>query len=206
MEQWNPASDNLVDAIEEGRIVRVPEQYAKREGLTILRKSSTEQKEKSPQKVQKPEEVRLSFDELRKPLNYKKNQVALELIENFQWEIAKTRRQKGITRKQFANSINIPESSIKLLENGIVPENDFILINKIQSALNINLRKDKKDFTQSARSLITEEKKDNINETQKPILQQPKPQSKPFDPFRYKHTKQKLSSDSPITDDVELIE
>lgn len=220
MEFWNPMSDSLVDAIEEGRIVRVPEQYAKREGLTILRKSLIEQKEKIQQKVQKQDEIRPSLDELRKPLSYKKNQVASELIENFQWEIAKTRRQKSLSRRQFAKMINEPESLIKLLENGIVPGNDFIIINKIQSVLNINLRKDKKDFAQSARSLLNEEKAKEISPQEKPRMQL-KSNSKPFDPFRYKHTKSdppsiqsdsadssfpKESKSSLIKDDIELIE
>ena len=35
---------------------------------------------------------------------------------------------------------------------------DFVIINKIQERLKINIRKDKKDFNQPARSLINQEK------------------------------------------------
>ena len=37
--------ENLVEAIEEGKIVKVSEKYAKREGLPILRKSRKEENE-----------------------------------------------------------------------------------------------------------------------------------------------------------------
>ena len=74
----------------------------------------------------------------------------LELIPNFNWEIAKARRTKGLTRKHLGRLVNADEDSIKLLENGLLPSPDFILINKIQTALNLNLRKDKKDFNKEA--------------------------------------------------------
>lgn len=158
MEPWQSASENeLVEAIEEGRIVKVSEDYAKREGLPILRKQQP--KITKPQKKE-TEEKRLFIDDLRKPLNWKKSQVMAELVDNFQWEVAKKRRQLGITRKQLAASISEPEYVLKLIENGILPKDDFIIINKLQARLNLNLRKDKKDFIQPARNLLDEQKEE----------------------------------------------
>ncbi len=148
---------NIVEAIEEGKIVRVSEVYAKREGLPILRKSrpgapqekatSSPETKKIIQKEFRDERSKRMLDYLRKPTGWQEKQVISELIPNFSWHISKARRNKSLTRKQLAKLVNTDEDSIKLLENGLLPNPDFILINKIQIALNINLRKDKQDFT-----------------------------------------------------------
>jgi len=157
MESWQPESNpnkDFVEAIEGGKIVRVSERYAKIEGLPILRKPRLEQKNRAQNEP--PEKI--SFDDLRKPL--RPNQVTSELIDNFHWHILKKRRQLGLTRKKLAEKINESENTLKLIENGVIPNKDFIIINKIQSSLLINLRKDKKDFTQSPRSLLKEEEQE----------------------------------------------
>ena len=146
-------SEDNVEAIEEGKIVKVSERYAKREGLPILRRPTP--KIFHPKKQE--EEKRISFDDLRKPLNWRKSQVFSELIENFHWEISKKRRQIGLSRKQLALDIKESENTIKLVENGILPKDDFKIINKIQERLNINLRKDNKNFNEPVRPLIENE-------------------------------------------------
>ena len=168
--------DNLVEAIEEGRIVRVSESYAKREGLPILRKSKSEQHQnknvsqdakKIIQREFRDERSKRLLDYLRKPSGWKEKQVISELIQNFNWEISRTRKARGITRKQLASLIGTDEDSIKLIENGLLPSPDFVIINKIQTALNINLRKDKQDFTKEAtlKRMKEENKKDNVRPT-----------------------------------------
>ena len=172
--------NNLVEAIEEGQIVKVPEEYARKEGLLILRKSeqgsfmdnqdlrgiemSAQSAKESMEKKAEIELRRqkkgvLKFDELRKPLKWRENQIIQELIENFHWHISKARKARGMNRKQLAQAINISENNLKLIENGIIPEKDFVMINKIQDFLQINLRKDGKDFNQRARMKIESEKK-----------------------------------------------
>ncbi len=159
MESWNGEfNDNFVEAIEEGKIVRVTKDYAKKEGLLIIKRQISKKKET---KDKKEEEERITLEDLRKPLNWKKNQVVSELLENFHWLISKKRKERNLTRRQLSKEINESKNNIKLVENGILPKNDFIIINKIQSFLNINLRKDKKDFVQSPRSLI---KNDDISD------------------------------------------
>ena len=158
METWSPESGtDIVEAIEAGKIVWVTESYAKIEGLTIIRKPIT----KKPQKKNSEEDPRLTFEDFRKPLNWQKNQVVSELAENFQWEIAKKRKERGLTRRQLAKAIDETESNIKLLENGILPRNDFIIINKIQAFFNVNLRKDRKDFSQSPRDMLQKKSDEN---------------------------------------------
>ncbi len=150
-----------VEAIEDGRIVKVTEYYARREGLFILRKVSGE--EISKPKIQpyelktrreRKEEEKLRFEDFRKPLNWRKNQVISELKDNFQWSVVSERKRRNMTRKQLADKVGVSENEIKLIENGLLPANDFVLVNKIQSTLGINLRKDGNNFTSSARDKI----------------------------------------------------
>ena len=53
-----------------------------------------------------------------------------------------------------------------MVEAGFLPSNDFVLINKVQQALGINLRKDKKDFSKSANEMM--KKNDNSFSQNKP--------------------------------------
>lgn len=150
---------NFVEAIEEGRIVKVSEDYAKREGLLIVRKqddnstyggnqvksTSFVNKEKSPQRS-----ARLvpsfTMEKMRKPLEYYRNDVASDLVSNFHWEIKNARRLKNITRRQLASKVGESEETIKMVENGMLPRDNYILINKIQSALGLQLRKEAKKY------------------------------------------------------------
>lgn len=159
----------MVDAIEDGKIVRVREGYARREGLPILRrdinKGPEEQEEKSIEQSKDDFGSNLyGVDSFRKPLDWKKQQVVSELIDNFNWHITRARRHKDLSRKQFADAIGVSENEIKMLENGILPEEGFSLINRVQKFLRINLRRDGQDFSQPMRKLVDsklEEKRKN---------------------------------------------
>lgn|SRR3989344_1702931 len=170
MEPWyTETKTDLVEALEEGKIVRVPESYAKIEGLAIIRRPIL----KGRNSKKNEEEERITFEDLRKPLNWKKNQVVAELIENFHWQISRRRKELGLTRRQIARSINESENNLKLIENGILPRNDFVIVNKLQTFLNLNLRKDKQNFAQSPRSLI--ETKSSSEENQADIKKDKSP-------------------------------
>ncbi|MDD5023120.1 MAG: hypothetical protein PHU63_03050 [Candidatus ainarchaeum sp.] len=64
-----------------------------------------------------------------------------DLLENFHWIIMRERRSKHISREQFAKDLGESEALIKMIEQGILPENDNLIINKIESYLKIKLRK-----------------------------------------------------------------
>lgn len=142
--------DNYVEAIEDGKIVKVTEDYARREGLLIIRKptisvSNTPKKE---------DDRRLLFDDFRRPIKKPKSQVMSELKEHFYWEVAEKRKKLNLTRKQLASAIGVYETDIKMIENGTLPKDDFVIINKLQNYLGVNLRKDNKDFNSSARKSV----------------------------------------------------
>jgi ribosome-binding protein aMBF1 (putative translation factor) len=106
-------------------------------------------------------------EELKRPLDWKKKQVVSELIDNFHWHISHARRQKGLMRKQFAEAIGESEEVVKKIENGVLPENSFVLVNKIQNYLRINLRKDRKDFSQPMRKLVEKKQEEKAEEKRK---------------------------------------
>ena len=133
----------MVDAIEEGRIVRVSEAYARQEGLMVLRKPKIGYDLSGiAAKKQKEEKEYISMDTFRKPLKNRQSDIVKELKNNFNWDLGAARKRKGMTRKQVADAVHEKEQSIKLLENGVLPSNDFILISKLENYYKINLRKD----------------------------------------------------------------
>jgi len=154
--------DKLVEAIEEGRIVKVPEFYAIQEGLTILRKPSLTIQDETPQTISSQptypqpvkEDLKTPYDYRKAASNWRDKQVISELLENWNWLIRIERRKRELSRKQFAKLLGEEEETIKMLEYGVLPKADFILINKMQETLKINLRKDQKDYSKSVKELL----------------------------------------------------
>ena len=142
--------ERLVDAIKEGEIIRMTENRAREEDLFILRKidetpvypSNTATFAKTREEV-KPKMG--TYDEWKMPKPaafYKKNNVLNELIDNFHWPVAKARKNKNLTRKQLGELVGASEEDIKTIEMGQLPRDDFVLVNKIEKVLGINLRKE----------------------------------------------------------------
>lgn len=164
---------NIVEAIREGEIVRVPESQAREEELFILRRISEAVRDESPAPQQAAIAPRLIDPtakyktgmrrdipriETWRKAPYKRNNVLAELKENFHWEIIRKRRGLGMTRKQFADKLGETEEKLKIVENGGLPEDNFSMIIKIERALNLDLRKDK------ARSEVTLAELQNLGE------------------------------------------
>ncbi len=165
MDEYSIAKKAIVEAIDEGKIVKVPEEYALREGLPILRRMEVSFLGKPDRKAAREAEKKemrfaLGFDAFRKPLRPKPNDVASSLIDNFHWEIVQRRRAMNLTRKQLAAKLGVKELDIKMFENGVLPSDDYVLINKMQQFFGINLRKDGKDFSSSAIAQLSLKKQD----------------------------------------------
>src|SRR3989338_1347528 len=147
----------MVDAIEDGRIVEVSEEYARREGLLILKRQETpsadpvklQQHMKISPRLRGDRKVYVYIDKYRRPLKIKNN-VAASLIDNFHWYVSSKRREVNWSRKQFAEKIGASEADVKMIENGILPSDDFVLINKIEQVFGISLRKDERDTRQAS--------------------------------------------------------
>ena len=134
-----------VEAIEDNKIVRLSEEYARLQGLLIIRKKidSTPVVQPIPlvQLRRVERRARPQIEEFRKPLNYKKNNVLQELKKNFQWDISRKRREKNMSRRKLAEIMGESEDTVINLENGFLPRDNFILLNKVEKTLGISVRK-----------------------------------------------------------------
>lgn len=149
--------DRLVDVIREGHIVTMRESEAREEELFVLRVH-----EALPASVAPPaqESRKRTRDPSLQPKqnvrwhsyqpDYTKNNVIRELKDNFHWEVSKARKAKNMSRLQLANAIGVPEVAIKLIENGELPSDDFVLVNKVQNYLGIQLRREGSSFSSAA--------------------------------------------------------
>src|SRR3989344_4324594 len=145
--------EEIVEAIEDGKIVKVSESYALKEGLPIIRRNRVFHKG-----VNKEDAEGFDFDYFKRPLKKEKGQVTKDLIDNFHWEIVRRRKYLNMSRKQLADLLGEREEVVKILENGVLPREDFVLVTKVQQVLSINLRKNKMDFGQDMRKLIETKK------------------------------------------------
>ena len=65
-----------------------------------------------------------------------------DLVDNFHWVLMRARRAKKITQTQMAKEISESEAAIKMAEKGILPEDDYRLVNKLESFLGVKIVKD----------------------------------------------------------------
>ncbi len=69
-----------------------------------------------------------------------------DLVDNFHWVIMRARRSKHITQEQLAEAIVEPEAAIKMVERGILSEEGYKFISKLENYLGIKLVK--KEFAE----------------------------------------------------------
>lgn len=145
--------DNTVDAIEDGRIVSVSEDYAKREGLMILRKHEVQKQEsvairqqmKISPRLRGDRKVYADLDKFRRPLR-DSDEIKASLVDNFNWLLSSKRKSLNLNRKQVSSSTGVSEEDIKNLELGLLPHHDYVVISKLESYYGLNLRKNQNDI------------------------------------------------------------
>lgn len=168
----------LVDAISEQGIVKICEDCLAIEDLPVIKKVE-EQPEKQKSVRERLIGMNKKFSYGKEPTlrdlideKYKKNpQIYSDLIDNFHWEIQRARRKKKITREQFAKGIGESESTVRMIEQGILPEENYKIISRIEEFLLVNLRKTNSGFSSTDskkfildNSLIKNEKLENEKE------------------------------------------
>ena len=147
----------LYDAISGGGIVRICSMCNAIEKLPLIKRPTTDQlrqserqqttKEKiaqfrsTPSAIGREVSLRELVDKKFRETSSKQIQPRPDLIDNFHWTIMRIRRMKHISREQFAKDLGETETVIQLLEQGIVPENDNKLINKVENYLGISLKR-----------------------------------------------------------------
>lgn len=167
--------EQIVEAIREGQIVRVPEWQAREEDLFILRKQISDGfRDPVQENARTVNEVRITkpvspVRTWKKNIQPTRNNVISELVDNFHWQIVKVRRGRGINRRQFAEMLKISEGDLQIIENGGLPSDDFYHISKIEKVLGLTLRKDGRppEVTLAELQKSREEKAQKEREAQK---------------------------------------
>ncbi len=142
----------LNDAISSKGIVKICSDCNVVERLPIIKKPSTEQIADSQRQMSvrnmlaankgRPAGREVSLRELvDRNLKERLAKQPSDLIDNFQWTIQRTRRNRKITREQFARGIDETEATVRMLESGVLPNNDYRIISKAESFLGITLKK-----------------------------------------------------------------
>ena len=160
----------LLDVISSKGIVKICEACSKAEDMPILRRPTTfqlKESEKKPpgisdmllsarrQKKESLEEFGKKYEKTKtettlKEIVDKKYEMMVseekkprpELVDNFHWIVMRARRLKKLTQEQLAQEISESIAAIKMAEQGILPEDDYRLVNKLEAFLGINLVKD----------------------------------------------------------------
>ncbi len=160
----------LLDAIYGSEIVKICEECAVSENIPIIRKPTSFQLNESekpytvrerlskmagiPLKKPVAEEIKpkVTLDNLRKPKDYskiiedrwqeaKKKNKPLDLIDNWNWHIQMARRDRKLSLSQIGSVTGESELSLKLIEQGSLPDDANKIIGKLEQFFKISLRK-----------------------------------------------------------------
>jgi len=154
----------LFDAISDEGIVKICEKCSFEEHMPIIRRPTTFQLKESERKqtvyeklsraagIKTPEATDSSFSKSKEEVTLreivdrkyqenlpKESAPRPEMINNFHWIIMRARRMKKLTQAQFAKEIEESEAAIKMAEQGILPEDDYRLVNKLENYLGIKI-------------------------------------------------------------------
>lgn len=159
----------LRDAISNQGIVKICEDCSNIERIPVIKKPTEEQLNR----VHKSVSVRERLTNMSRGRLMAGKEVSLrqlvdrnfkvkgishpDLIENFHWTIQRIKRARKITREQFAKAIGESEATVRMVEQGFLPDNDYKIISKIESYLGVSLRKNgSSGFPNTERETIKE--------------------------------------------------
>ena len=155
----------LSDAILPEGIVKICNACASKEKIPVVRPPTDFQireSEKEPlrfrERVKKFEQTRITENELlrrqdttlkdivdrnfeRRVKEQETSKPVLDVVENFNWIILRARRAKKMTQTQLAKEISESGAAIKLAEQGVLPNDDYRLVNKLENYLGVRLMK-----------------------------------------------------------------
>ncbi len=139
----------LYNAISNKGIVKICEHCASLENFPIVKKPVIENQIVPQKPLVRDRLIRMSNPPVGREISLRalvdrekpKMQNHPDIIDNFHWTIQRIRRARKITREQFAKGIDEPESKVRMIEQGFLPESDYKIINKIENYLGVSLRK-----------------------------------------------------------------
>lgn len=154
-------SVRLFDAISDEGLIKICEKCSREEHIPIIKRPTTFQLKEAERKQSFYERATQSLNKPfeREAPEKKEQEVTLreivdrnytqkvpkdigprpEMIKNFHWIIMRARRMKKLTQSQLAKQIEESEAAIKMAEQGILPEDDYRLVNKLENYLGIKI-------------------------------------------------------------------
>jgi len=150
----------LFDAISDEGLIKICEKCSREEHIPIIRRPTTFQLKEAERKQTFYEKASFSLNKPERQTPEKKEQeVTLreivdrnyeqrmpkkvgprpEMINNFHWVVMRARRMKKLTQAQLAKQIAESEVAIKMVEQGVLPEDDYKLINKLENYLDVKI-------------------------------------------------------------------
>ena len=99
--------------------------------------------ERKSSEVQKQDmRLRAIVDSNYRKITPKEIEARPDLIENFHWVLMRARRLTKLTPEQVAKEIGETESAIRMAEKGVLPEDDYKFLHKLENFYNIKLIED----------------------------------------------------------------
>ena len=151
----------LFDAISDEGLIKICEKCSREEHIPIIRRPTTFQlkeaerkqsfyerassslnkpfERETPEKKEQEVTLREIVDRNYEQRIPKKGSPRPEMIDNFHWVVMRARRMKKLTQAQLAKQIAESEAAIKMAEQGILPEDDYRLVNKLENYLGIKI-------------------------------------------------------------------
>lgn len=149
----------LLDVIYKNELVKACERCAVTEDIPIIRRPTTSQLRDSEKnysvyqrmkklaglekKEEKHETIIEQFKKLEEhpELEIPEEKKPFNLVDNFHWQIARARRNKGLSQRQLGWALGESEAAIKMIEKGELPEDSELLIKKLEQFLQVKIRK-----------------------------------------------------------------
>lgn len=145
----------LFDGIYINESVKVCEKCSLLSGIPIIKLPNTSQLKDSERReevfnrlkrmagIRKEKKEMSLLDELRilqeRPELERPNEKPLNLVENFNWVIQRSRRLRKLTQKQVAEEIQESEVAINLIEHNRLPENAMNILRKLEQYFHVRL-------------------------------------------------------------------
>jgi len=167
----------IFDAIYNNETVKVCERCSILENIPLIKKPTTSQLRESESSqgiykrlrrmagledpVEKQESV---LEQIRKleehpELEKPEEKKPFNLIDNFHWQVARARRNRGLSHRQLGWALGESETAIKMIEKSELPEDAEKLIKKLEQFFQIKLRERSFDETEEEEKKKQEKEK-----------------------------------------------
>jgi len=155
----------LFDAVSDEGIIKICEKCSNEESIPVIRRPTTFQLKESERRHSVYEKLSrasgIELSEINSSLDRRQEATMREIVErnlegkvpkevgprpemvdNFHWIIMRARRFRKLTQEQLAREIGESGAAVAMAEKGILPEDDYRLVDKLERYFGVNLVRD----------------------------------------------------------------